>query len=59
MEHGVTHFTHWFHPLTDATAEKHDAFVGRGEMGSIIEIFSGEVLVQQEPDASSFPAEEE
>jgi len=56
MEHGVTHFTHWFHPLTDATAEKHDAFVGRGEMGSVIEIFSGEVLVQQEPDASSFPS---
>ncbi|MHC1732846.1 MAG: glutamine synthetase III [Bacteroidales bacterium] len=56
MEHGVTHFTHWFHPLTDATAEKHDAFVGRGEQGSIIEIFSGEVLVQQEPDASSFPS---
>jgi glutamine synthetase len=56
MEHGVTHFTHWFHPLTDTTAEKHDAFVGRGEMGSIIEIFSGEVLVQQEPDASSFPS---
>jgi len=56
LEHGVTHFTHWFHPLTDATAEKHDSFVGRGEMGSIIEIFSGEVLVQQEPDASSFPS---
>ncbi|NLE35401.1 MAG: glutamine synthetase type III [Bacteroidales bacterium] len=56
MEHGVTHSTHWFHPLTDATAEKHDSFVGRGEMGSIIEIFSGEVLVQQEPDASSFPS---
>ncbi len=56
MDHGVTHFTHWFHPLTDATAEKHDAFVGRGEQGSIIEIFSGEVLVQQEPDASSFPS---
>ena len=56
MEHGVTHFTHWFHPLTDATAEKHDAFVGRGEQGTIIEIFSGEVLVQQEPDASSFPS---
>jgi glutamine synthetase len=45
MEHGVHTFTHRFHPLTDATAEKHDAFVGRGEMGSIIEIFSGEVLV--------------
>jgi glutamine synthetase len=56
MEHGVTHFTHWFHPLTDATAEKHDSFVGRGEQGSIIESFSGEVLVQQEPDASSFPS---
>ncbi len=56
MEHGVTHFTHWFHPLTDATAEKHDSFVGRGERGSIIESFSGEVLVQQEPDASSFPS---
>ncbi len=56
MEHGVTHFTHWFHPLTDATAEKHDSFIGRGERGSIIEIFSGEVLVQQEPDASSFPS---
>jgi glutamine synthetase len=56
MDHGVTHFTHWFHPLTDATAEKHDAFVGRGEQGTIIEIFSGEVLVQQEPDASSFPS---
>ncbi len=56
MEHGVTHFTHWFHPLTDTTAEKHDSFVGRGEQGTIIEIFSGEVLVQQEPDASSFPS---
>jgi glutamine synthetase len=56
MERGVTHFTHWFHPLTDTTAEKHDSFVGRGERGAIIEIFSGEVLVQQEPDASSFPS---
>jgi glutamine synthetase len=56
MQKGVTHFTHWFHPLTDATAEKHDSFVGRGDKGSIIEIFSGEVLVQQEPDASSFPS---
>jgi glutamine synthetase len=56
LERGVTHFTHWFHPLTDATAEKHDSFVGRGENGLIIEIFSGEVLVQQEPDASSFPS---
>lgn len=56
MEQGVTHFTHWFHPLTDATAEKHDSLVGRGDKGAIIEIFSGEVLVQQEPDASSFPS---
>ncbi|MCI0522834.1 MAG: glutamine synthetase III [Bacteroidales bacterium] len=56
MERGVTHFTHWFHPLTDATAEKHDSFIGRGERGVMIEIFSGEVLVQQEPDASSFPS---
>lgn len=56
MEKGVTHFTHWFHPLTDATAEKHDSFIGRGENGSVIEIFSGGVLVQQEPDASSFPS---
>jgi len=56
MERGVTHFTHWFHPLTDATAEKHDSFIGRGERGTMIEIFSGEVLVQQEPDASSFPS---
>jgi len=56
MERGVTHFTHWFHPLTDATAEKHDSFVGRGERGTFIEVFSGEVLVQQEPDASSFPS---
>jgi glutamine synthetase len=56
MERGVTHFTHWFHPLTDATAEKHDSFVGRGERGTFIEVFSGSVLVQQEPDASSFPS---
>ncbi len=56
MERGVTHFTHWFHPLTDATAEKHDSFVGRGDRGTYIEVFSGAVLVQQEPDASSFPS---
>lgn len=56
MERGVTHFTHWFHPLTDATAEKHDSFLGRGERGTMVEVFSGEVLVQQEPDASSFPS---
>lgn len=56
MEKGVTHYTHWFHPLTDATAEKHDSFLVRGEKGYMIESFSGEVLVQQEPDASSFPS---
>ena len=56
MESGVTHYTHWFHPLTDATAEKHDTFVERGSDGKFIESFSGELLVQQEPDASSFPS---
>ena len=56
MENGVTHYTHWFHPLTDATAEKHDTFVDRGSDGKFIESFSGELLVQQEPDASSFPS---
>ena len=55
-EHGVTHYTHWFHPLTDATAEKHDAFIELSENGSVIENFSGSELVQQEPDASSFPS---
>ncbi len=56
MERGATHFTHWFHPLTDATAEKHDSFIERGSNGVVIERFSGNVLVQQEPDASSFPS---
>jgi len=56
MERGATHFTHWFHPLTDATAEKHDSFIERGDKGTLIERFSGNVLVQQEPDASSFPS---
>lgn len=55
-EHGVTHYTHWFHPLTDATAEKHDAFIEISENGTVIENFSGSELVQQEPDASSFPS---
>ena len=55
-EHGVTHYTHWFHPLTDATAEKHDAFIEISDNGTIIENFSGSELVQQEPDASSFPS---
>lgn len=52
---GATHFTHWFHPLTGATAEKHDAFITLTEDGRAIENFSGNELVQQEPDASSFP----
>ena len=56
LERGVTHFTHWFHPLTDGTAEKHDGFIEMGERGHVVENFSGEVLVQSEPDASSFPS---
>ena len=52
---GVTHYTHWFQPLTDGTAEKHDAFVEHDGHGGMIEEFSGKLLVQQEPDASSFP----
>ena len=55
MELGATHYTHWFHPLTDTTAEKHDSFVELEAKGTLIERFSGSVLVQQEPDASSFP----
>lgn len=56
LERGATHFTHWFHPLTDGTAEKHDGFIELGENGHVIENFSGNVLVQSEPDASSFPS---
>ena len=56
LERGVTHFTHWFHPLTDGTAEKHDSFIEAGDGGHIVENFSGAVLVQSEPDASSFPS---
>lgn len=55
MEHGVTHYTHWFHPLTDGTAEKHDAFLEFTPSG-VVENFQGKLLVQQEPDASSFPS---
>lgn len=51
----VTHYTHWFQPLTDGTAEKHDGFIEIAEDGGVIERFSGKLLVQQEPDASSFP----
>jgi glutamine synthetase len=56
LERGATHFTHWFHPLTDGTAEKHDGFIEIGDNGHVVENFSGEVLVQSEPDASSFPS---
>ncbi|WP_430971739.1 glutamine synthetase III [Sunxiuqinia rutila] len=55
-ENGATHYTHWFHPLTDGTAEKHDAFIVHEEGGGVVEAFSGKVLSQQEPDASSFPS---
>ena len=55
QEMGVTHYTHWFQPLTEGTAEKHDAFVEHDGKGGMIEKFSGKLLVQQEPDASSFP----
>jgi len=54
-EMGVTHYTHWFQPLTEGTAEKHDAFVEHDGKGGMMENFSGKLLVQQEPDASSFP----
>ena len=56
LENGVTHYTHWFHPLTDGTAEKHDAFVEHDGKGGLIEEFEGKLLAQQEPDASSFPS---
>jgi glutamine synthetase len=56
MEMGATHYTHWFHPLTDGTAEKHDAFIDFDGQGGVIEEFSGKLLAQQEPDASSFPS---
>jgi len=56
MENGVTHYTHWFHPLTDGTAEKHDAFIEHAPYGGVVENFSGKLLAQQEPDASSFPS---
>ena len=54
-ELGVTHYTHWFQPLTEGTAEKHDSFFDPDGKGGLIEEFSGKMLVQQEPDASSFP----
>ena len=55
MEQGATHYTHWFQPLTGGTAEKHDAFFDFSDNGTPLEKFSGSVLYQQEPDASSFP----
>ncbi len=56
MELGATHCTHWFQPLTEGTAEKHDGFVEHDWKGGMIEEFTGKELVQQEPDASSFPS---
>jgi glutamine synthetase len=56
IEMGCTHYTHWFAPLTEGTAEKHDAFVEHDGKGGMLEEFSGKLLVQQEPDASSFPS---
>ena len=57
MTHGATHYTHWFQPLTEGTAEKHDSFIEYADApgGEVIEKFSGKLLAQQEPDASSFP----
>lgn len=55
MDNGADHYTHWFQPLTGGTAEKHDAFAEPDGQGSVLEEFSGKLLVQQEPDASSFP----
>lgn len=57
MTHGATHYTHWFQPLTEGTAEKHDSFIEYATVpgGEVIEKFSGKLLAQQEPDASSFP----
>ena len=55
IDNGARHYTHWFAPLTGGTAEKHDAFVEHDGKGGVVEEFSGKLLVQQEPDASSFP----
>ena len=55
IEHGATHITHWFQPLTEGTAEKHDSFMDYDGKGGMIETFDGKSLAQQEPDASSFP----
>lgn len=55
MDNGARHYSHWFHPLTDGTAEKHDGFIEHDGKGGVVEEFTGKLLVQQEPDASSFP----
>ncbi|MDE5745478.1 MAG: glutamine synthetase III [Paramuribaculum sp.] len=55
IDNGARHYTHWFQPLTESTAEKHDSFVDHDGKGGVIETFTGKLLVQQEPDASSFP----
>ncbi len=56
VEHGATHYTHWFQPMTGVTAEKHDAFISPTDHGKVILEFSGKELVKGEPDASSFPS---
>ena len=56
LEHHVTHVTHWFQPLTEGTAEKHDSLIDYDGQGGVIETFDGKMLAQQEPDASSFPS---
>ena len=56
VDHGATHFTHWFQPLTGITAEKHDSFISPSPNGSVIMEFSGKELIKGEPDASSFPS---
>ena len=56
VEHGATHFTHWFQPLTGITAEKHESFISPSPDGGVIMEFSGKELIQGEPDASSFPS---
>ena len=55
LDNGAKHYTHWFHPLTDGTAEKHDSFIEHDGKGGVVEEFTGKLLVQQEPDATSFP----
>ena len=56
VEHGATHFTHWFQPLTGTTAEKHDSFISPSPAGGVIMEFAGKELIKGEPDASSFPS---